>query len=98
MIEPTSYLGDCTSYEYEDIQSFDENSKQITASTFRKKIGPDAWNWLNFRLDYCNENHVFPNSKLTLNTDWHASFHSGILRGKKVVAVIHSGIHHFFRA
>lgn len=97
MIESISYLGDCTLYRFRDIQSFDESSKQITASTFRKKIGPDAWNWLSFKLDYCNDNHVFFNSNLRLSTDCHVRFYAGTLRDQKVAAVIHSGFHHFFK-
>jgi hypothetical protein len=76
----------CIDSSYEDINAFDESSKQITYNTFRKYVNI---RWVQDYLGYSD-------SPLTLKKDYAVSYAKGYFKGKPCVVMFWSAIHHFF--
>jgi hypothetical protein len=86
------YIGCCIDLNGEHIQDMIDASKEITAKTFRKKIGGDEYRTLEQSLHYDNSH----GSKLRLATDFHVLFSKSVYRGKPCVYCTWSSIEHIF--
>jgi hypothetical protein len=80
----TQFLGTCVSFEAEDIHDYDDKEKEITYRTFARHLGREMMREVNGWFG------------VPLSRDWCVSFGKGTFKGKPVVVLHHSRIHHFF--
>lgn len=78
------------SHRLDDLHAMIDSAINITARTFRERIGTEEWRRLSHMLGYdqC--------SSLSLSTDWAVSFHRSEIRGERVYFLQWSGIEHVF--
>lgn len=82
------YQHSCIESTYEDIQSLMSQEQSISLATFRSKIGPEQWAWIQRHLGY---DRSFPISK-----DWHVGYYRSVYRGKPAYFLRHSRIEYIF--
>ncbi|MGL5921950.1 hypothetical protein [Chroococcidiopsis sp.] len=85
-----TYIGDCSILDGDSISEMVEDSKDITAKSFKKAIGTEQYNKLSQDLGY------EPRAKLRLDTDCHVSFSRSAYQGKKCVYCTWSAFEHVF--
>lgn len=81
------FIGTCVHLRGDDINDFDDSSRSIVNSTFRKHLG-NKYLWFERSLGY--------NRDLRLANDLHVSYCKGIWEGRKAVCCYWSMIHHIF--
>lgn len=78
------FVGTCVGLPVEDLEAFDDSSKEISYRTFRRAVG---------RAVVAELNATFG---VPLSRDWAVRFTRGLWRGRQAVCLFHSAIHHIW--
>jgi hypothetical protein len=85
-----TYVGDCTHLPGREVDRFDDSSRTIKVSTFKRKLGVEAWKELSRSLGYTR--------KCKLEEDPCVTYSRGRWRGRSAYCMHHSCIHHIWTA
>jgi hypothetical protein len=77
------FVGTCVHLRADDLEEFDDSSREITYRTFRRHLGS--------LVDELDRSFGVP-----LRTDWHVSYLRGKWKGKAAICLMHSQIHHIW--
>jgi hypothetical protein len=83
-----TFIGTCVGLRCEDLNDYDDSSRDIGYATFLKHVGKDLIRELERDFGY--------KRPLTLKSDWHISYSKGKWKGKPAVCMMHSSIHHIW--
>lgn len=83
-MKAAQFMGTCVSFGAEEIHSYDDTEKTISYRTFARHLGRELMKEINSWFG------------VPLSRDWHVSFGKGVFKGKPVIVLHHSRIHHFF--
>jgi len=90
------YIGRCDQLKAQDLHDYDDSERSITARTFRRHIGADAYQDLEIQLGYRDLNGRIKCKGLTLASDWAVSFGKGRWRDRPCVCCHWSAFHHIW--
>ena len=82
------FVGTCVNLRYDDLIEFDDTSRQIKNSTFRKHLGSQEYLEFEKSLGY--------DRNLRLANDYHVSYYKGLWKGRKSICCMWSAIHHIY--
>lgn len=78
------FIGTCVNLPAEKLDQFDESSRQITYSTFRRHLGM-------YQIKELNDSFG-----VALHKDYHVRFARGKYNGEKAICLFHSSIHYLW--
>ena len=79
-----AWVGTCVNLKAEDLEAYDDSSRNITYRTFLRRVGGAI-------VREVNQQKGFPIGK-----DWHVTFSKGKWKGEPALCMMHSGIHHIW--
>jgi hypothetical protein len=82
------FIGRCDALEAEDLDAYDDSSREITNRTFRKLLGSEQYLEFEKNLGY--------DRYLRMVNDYHVSYSKGVWRGRKAICCFWSAYHHIF--
>lgn len=85
-----TYVGRCDNLKAEDLDAFDDTSRDICNQTFRRTIGPDLYADFQRNLRYGRRHGIW------LSKDFHVSYVKGIWKEQRAVCCFWSEFHHIF--
>jgi len=90
------YVGRCDQLNANDLYDYDDSERSITARTFRRHLGAEAYRGVEIALGYRSQDGLLVNPGLTLASDFAVSFGKGRWRGRPCVCCHWSAYHHIW--
>lgn len=87
---PDTFIGSCVQLDGDDITDMVDQAVEVTVATFRRRIGSEAYQWLERELGYSD----LPN--LSLAKDYHVSFYRSKYQNEKCYYCRWSAIEYVF--
>jgi hypothetical protein len=90
------YVGRCDQLRAEHLSDYDDSERVITAATFKRHLGVEAYRDLEIKLGYRSPSGRIECPDLKLASDYAVSFGKGRWRGKPCVCCHWSAYHHIW--